>query len=81
MIEQKTISQLESWVQTAKPLEKIVYHQGYLAKDRFANMELSKIASMFLRLASHKSLIIYQKKLSHGSTNSDPVFQYIAQKI
>ena len=77
----KTLSQLESWVQTAKPFEKIVYHEGYLAKDRFANMELKKISSMFLRLASHKNVVIYQKKLAHGLTNKDPVFQYIAQKI
>jgi len=36
---------------------------------------------LFLKLASHKEVIIYQKKISHGTSNSYAVFQYIAQKI
>ena len=75
------LSKYEGWLQTSKPYEKIVYHQGYLAVDRYRDLEVGKIASLFLKSASHKSVVIYQKKLSHGTSNSYPVFQYIAQKI
>ena len=76
-----TLNKCEEWLQTCKPYEKIIYHQGYLAVDRSRSYEVGKIASLFLKLASHKEVIIYQKKISHGTSNSYAVFQYIAQKI
>ncbi len=33
----------EAWLQTAKSGESIIYHEGYLAKDRFYGMILTMI--------------------------------------
>jgi len=76
-----TLNKCEEWLQTCKPYEKIIYHQGYLAVDRSRSYEVGKIDSLFLKLTTKKEVIIKKKKISHGTSNSYAVFQYIAQKI
>ena len=71
----------EAWLQTAKPGESIIYHEGYLAKDRFYDYETRDIASMFYRHAENLMVVLFQKRLRHGNVNPDPKFQYIAKKI
>ena len=71
----------ETWLQTAKSGESIIYHEGYLAKDRFYDYETRDIASMFYRHAENLLVVLFQKRLRHGNVNHDPKFQYIAKKI
>ena len=76
-----SISRYEAWIQVAKPGEVLEYHNGYLARDRFYNNTVRDVANLFHRVASNNMVELYQKKLKHGSTNHDPVFQYLAKKI
>ena len=75
------LSKYEAWIQTAQCNEAITYHEGYLARDRFYNNDTRDIANLFMRLAEGNNVVLYQKRLKYGSTNPDPVFQYIAKKI
>ena len=66
---------------SAKSPEAITYHEGYLARDRFHSNTTRDIANLFMRCAENNSVVLFQKRLKHGSTNHDPVFQYVAKKI
>ena len=77
-----TLSKYEAWVQTAKSGEVITYYdKGYLARQRFYDYNLRDIANFFMRLAENNIVELYQKRLTHGNINNDPVFQYMARKI
>jgi len=75
------LSKYEAWLQTAQSNESITYHEGYLARDRFHSNTTKDIANLFMRCAENKTVVLFQKRLRHGSTNQDPVFQYVAKKI
>jgi len=75
------LSKYETWLQTAQSNESITYHEGYLARDRFFNNTTRDIANLFMRCAESNSVVLFQKRLKHGSANQDPVFQYVAKKI
>ena len=76
-----TYNVIEGWLQTAKSNEATTYHKGYLAKDRFFSNETRDIANLMMRSAHYNIVVPYQKRVSHGTTNKDPVFDYIAKKI
>ena len=76
-----TISKYEAWLQTAKQNESITYHEGYLARDRFHSNTTRDIASLFMRCAENKKVVLFQKRLKHGKANNDHVIQYVAKKI
>jgi len=75
------LSKYETWLQTAQSNESITYHEGYLARDRFQSNTTRDIANLFMRCAENNSVVLFQKRLKHGSANNDPVFQYVAKKI
>jgi hypothetical protein len=75
------LSKYEAWLQTSKPNESLTYHQGYLARDRFYNNTTRDIANLFMRSAENNIVVLFQKRLTHGSVNKDPVFQYVAKKV
>ena len=75
------LSKYEKQVQLAKKGDIFEYHKGYLARDRFFNNTTRDIANLFMRCAENNSVVLFQKRLKHGSANHDPVFQYVAKKI
>ena len=77
-----TLNQYENWVQKAKSGESITYYdKGDLARQRVYDNNLRDVANFFMRLAESNVVELYQKRLTHGNINHDPVFQYIARKI
>jgi len=76
-----SIEQLSGWLQTANSSEKIVYYKGYLGKDRCYSMDIGKIGTLFLDAYKRGVVVLTQKRITYGTTNQDPVFEYIAQKI
>ena len=81
---EKTMQQFQEWLQTAKPNERIEYYEGYIGKDRCLAMnrlEIGKLANLFLKAYENKLVVLFQKRVSYGDTQKDPVFKYIAQKI
>jgi hypothetical protein len=63
----KMLSKYEGWLQTAKSNESITYHEGYLARDRFFNNTTRDIANLFMRGAENNLVVLFQKRLKHGS--------------
>ena len=78
------MQQFEAWLQTATPNDKLEYYQGYIGKDRFMSSnkkEINNLANLFLRAYENNLVVLFQKRVSYGDTQRDPVFKYIAQKI
>jgi len=73
--------ELEDWVQSSRPRAKMIYYEGFLINDRDHSMPLKKLGKLALSMYEKGLVILYQKKLSHGDTSKDPVFEYIAQRI
>ena len=78
---QTTYNSIEGWLQTAKSNEATVYHKGYLSKDRHYNNEVRDIANLMLRSSDNNIVVLYQKRISHGTPSKDPIYNYIAKKI
>ena len=81
---EKKMQQFNTWLQTAQPNEKIEYYEGYIGKDRFIGSnkkEINNVADLFLRAYENKLVVLFQKRVSYGDTQKDPIFKYIAQKI
>ena len=74
-------TEMEKWLQTAQVDDVTCYYRGYLAKDRFYNNEVKKVANLMLRSAYSKLVILYQKRMEYGTAIHDPVFKYMAKKI
>ena len=74
-------AEIEKWLQTSKANEEICYYKGYLAKDRFRNIDLRDMANLMLRSAYNKTVVLYQKRVEYGNALHDPIFKYMARKI
>ena len=74
-------AEVEKWLQTSKANEEICYYKGYLAKDRFRNIDLRDMANLMLRSAYNKTVVLYQKRVEYGNSLHDPIFKYMARKI
>jgi len=78
------MEQFNTWLQTAQSNQKIEYYEGYIAKDRHMSnnkKEINNIANYFYQAYENKLVVLFQKRVSYGDTQKDPVFKYIAQKI
>ena len=78
------MEQFNTWLQKAQSNDRFVYYEGYIGKDRFIGSnkkEISNVADLFLRAYENKLVVLFQKRVSYGDTQKDPVFKYIAQKI
>ena len=76
-----TINNYDTVIKLADKGEVFEYHVGYLARDRFYNNDVRDKANLLIRLAENNIVELYQKRLTHGNINNDPVFQYMARKI
>ena len=73
----KRVDKLQSWIKTATPGERVIYYEGYLAKDlRSNNVNVRQRAKAIQELTYHnkdkKNITLTQKK--KGDFN----YQYIA---
>jgi hypothetical protein len=64
------VTDLESWRSSAAPGDHAEYHRGYLANQRFRDVD--KIATDAWRLAEQGRVCLVQKKIKDG------VYSYIA---
>ncbi len=71
---------IEKWIENAKTHEAVIYHTGHLIEER-ADLTLTKKTDLFLLAAQEGKIELYQQKLKAGTTNSSPVFNYIARKL
>ena len=72
---------IEAWLQTSKPNEQLVYHEGYLASDRANDINIRDIATTMLNAYYRKVVVLFQKRIAYGTPTQSPVFKYIARKI
>jgi len=72
---------LEYFIKTSESNETFEYHSGYLAKDRFYNVEVKNTANLAMRSYEQGKVVLFQKRISYASGQKDPVFSYIAKKI
>jgi hypothetical protein len=76
-----TLEEMEKWIKTAKPKEKIVYYEGHLVEEIAHNFEIKKLGLLFLRAAEKHRLSLVQKKLKGGDHTGPPIYQYMAEII
>jgi hypothetical protein len=81
---EKKMEQFNTWLQTAQSNDRFVYYEGYFAKDRHMSnnkKEINAVGNSAYQAYENKLVVLFQKRVSYGDTQKDPVFKYIAQKI
>jgi len=78
------MEQFNTWLQKAQSNDRFVYYEGYFAKDRHMSnnkKEINAVGNSAYQAYENKLVVLFQKRVSYGDTQKDPVFKYIAQKI
>ena len=76
-----TVEEINQFVKTAEPGDRVIYYRGFLAEDAGLSKEKRDFASFVLSLESEKKVLLVQKKIRGGAAgNEAPIYEYIAEK-
>ena len=76
------IEEINQFVKTAEPGDRVIYYRGFLAEDAGLSKEKRDFASFVLSLESEKKVLLVQKKIKGGGAGNDaPIYEYIAERI
>ena len=76
-----TVEEINQFVKTAEPGDRVIYYRGFLAEDAGRSKEKRDFASFVLSLESEKKVLLVQKKIRGGAAgNEAPIYEYIAEK-
>ena len=76
-----TVEEINQFVKTAEPGDRVIYYRGFLAEDAGLSKEKRDFASFVLSLESEKKVLLVQKKIRGGAAgNNAPIYEYIAER-
>jgi len=75
------VEEINQFVKTAEPGDRVIYYRGFLAEDAGRSKEKRDFASFVLSLESEKKVLLVQKKIRRGGVgNEAPIYEYIAER-
>jgi hypothetical protein len=74
------MKEMETWLNTAKAPQDIVYYKGHLVEDNNKEKpEVRKLAKLFLNAAGRNIVDLFQKKIRAGGAGVQPIYEYLAR--
>ena len=73
--------EMNQFVKTAAPGDRIIYYRGFLAEDAYRDKEKRDFGSFVLSLELKKKVLLMQRKIKKGGAGHDsPIYEYIAER-
>mgnify|MGYP003152666948 CR=1 FL=1 len=65
------VEEINQFVKTAEPGDRVIYYRGFLAEDAGLSKEKRDFASFVLSLESEKKVLLVQKKIRGGAAGNE----------
>jgi hypothetical protein len=69
---------MKNTIPSLAPGEKYVYHTGFLSRDVGGDYELQEARNQAFKMYEGGKAVLFQKKISPGSADTLPVYEYMA---